>query len=91
MNRMLVFGITGALAVTLLPQEFVGAEVAETNARATIQAAHEAESKKKKGLKAKGGPKAGSGSDISPWTVTHGGSGARYHKAPKGGKGLKSK
>jgi hypothetical protein len=37
----------------------------------------------KKGLKAKGGPKARSGTDISPWTVTHGGSGARYHKAAK--------
>ena len=94
-SRVFALGIALALAIAILPAATPSADAADKgkspkkggftpDEAATMTAIALAESKKKKGLKAKAGPKAGSGSDISPWTVTHGGSGARYHKAPKG-------
>jgi hypothetical protein len=92
--RVLGIGLAVALAVALLAQGLSTADAADKgkspkkggftpDEAATMTAIALAESKKKKGLNAKARSKAGSGSDISPWTVTHGGSGARYHKAPK--------
>jgi len=67
MIRLLCGGFALVLATALVPQATLPAEAAQ----------------KAKSISGKTGAKAGSGSDISPWTVTHGGAGARYHKAPK--------
>ena len=94
MTRMFAVGIALALAVAILPPASPSADAADKgkspkkggytpDEAVTMTAIALANSKKKNGLKAKAGPKAGSGSDISPWTVTHGGTGARYNKAPK--------